>query len=151
MNANIKTILIAIGISLVVGFGICYFAIVLPANGRAAADLRASNELVKQYKEQAAGSAKTIDDLSATVEGQKSSIASLRSQNTRANADNKRLDATNKQLEVDKGQLANQLGFFSDYYNRSQQSDHDFGVAVDSAQSSVSSALDDLRFIQINK
>jgi|WetSurMetagenome_2_1015567.scaffolds.fasta_scaffold133342_4 septal ring factor EnvC (AmiA/AmiB activator) len=151
MNANIKTILIAIGISIVVGFGICYLTIVLPASRRAAIDLRASNELAKQYKEQADGSAKTVGDMQTTIDGQKLDISKLRSEADRIAANNKRLDETNKQLERDKGQLTDQLGFFSDYYNKSQQQDKRFGEAIDTAQGAVSSALDDLRSIQVNQ
>jgi len=151
MNASVKKIFIAIGVSVVIGFGVCYFSIVLPAGNRAAADLRASNELVKQYKAQVDGSTKTISDMSATITGQKSDISNLRNQITRINTDNKRLDDTNKQLEADKGQLTGQLNYFREYYNKSQQQDRQFGIAIDAAQGAISSSLEDIRGIQINK
>ena len=151
MNATFKSVLIAISISLIVGFGVCYFSIVLPAGNRAAADLRASNELVKQYKAQVDGSTKTISDMSATIAGQKLDITSLRNQNEGIRSDNNRLDATNKQLEADKGQLTEQSRYFRDYYNKSQQQDKQFGIAIDAAQSAISSSLEDLRGIQINQ
>ena len=150
MNATLKKIFIAIGVSLVIGFGVCYFSIVLPAGNRAATELRASNELAKQYKTQIDGSTKTISDMSAIIAGQKSDITSLRNQNEGIRSDYNRLDATNKQLEADKGQLTEQSRFFRDYYNKSQQQDRDFGVAIDTAQGAISSALDDIRTLQKN-
>jgi len=150
MNADIKKFIIAVAVSLIIGFGVCYFSIVLPAGNRAAKDLRTSNELVKQYKAQVDGSTKTISDMSATITGQKSDISNLRNQITGIRSDNSRLDATNKQLEADKGQLTEQSRFFRDYYNKSQQQDRDFGVAIDTAQGAISSALDDIRTLQKN-
>jgi len=96
--------------------------------------------------------------MQTTIDGQKLDISRLSGEVARVNANNKRLDDTNKRLELaignlerDKGQLTSQLGYFTDYYNKSQQADHDFGVAIDTAQGAVSSALDDLRSIQVNQ
>ena len=149
MNATLK-IFIAIGVSIIIGFGACYFSIVLPAGNRAAKELATSNALVIKYRDQVTGSTKTISDMSATIEGQKSDISSLRNQITGIRSDYNRLDATNKQLEADKGQLTEQSRYFRDYYNKSQQQDRDFGVAIDTAQGAISSALDDIRTLQKN-
>ena len=140
--------LMCLGIGLAIGFAVCWFAIVQPAGARASAALTKSNALAEQYRKQAADSLVTIAGMSTTIEGQKSDISKLSGQIARIAGDNRRLDETNKQLEVDKGQLTSQLGFFSDYYNKSQQQDKQFGDAVDNAAAAVLGALDDLHTLQ---